>query len=70
MSSSTDPADSPESVISLFSSWRVLTDVRDSRRDHWLIHIKRMKAGRCSLAKARRFTWCPLRNGMGMEMSL
>ncbi|XP_010839214.1 PREDICTED: dynein light chain Tctex-type 1 [Bison bison bison] len=40
--SSTDPADSPESVISLFSSWSVLTDVLDSRRDHWFVHTKRV----------------------------
>nr|XP_005900468.1 PREDICTED: dynein light chain Tctex-type 1 [Bos mutus] len=33
------------------SSWSVLTDVLDSRRDHWFVHTKRVKAGRCSLPK-------------------
>lgn len=49
MSGSTHPADPPESVISLFSSWSVLTDVHNGCRDHWFVHTEEAGEGRVVL---------------------
>lgn len=49
VSGSTDPADPSESVISLFSSWSVLTGVHNSCRDRWFVHTKDAGEGRVVL---------------------